>query len=67
MTTVINIETQLPESDAQEGIAGGLCYCDSAGVNLQVLPPSIKVLLGRTYLFLLDLIALFNCSMTIVA
>lgn len=26
----------LPESDDQEGIAGGLCYCVSAGVNLQV-------------------------------
>lgn len=38
MTTISNIETQLPESDAQEGIAGGLCYCDSTGVNLQVLP-----------------------------
>ena len=26
----------LPESDDQEGIAGGLCYRVSAGVNLQV-------------------------------
>lgn len=25
------------EADDQEGIAGGLCYCDSAGVNLQEL------------------------------
>lgn len=38
ITTFSNIENLLPEADAQEGIAGGLCYCDSAGVNLQVSP-----------------------------
>lgn len=37
ITAFSNIENLLPEADAQEGIAGGLCYCDSAGVNLQVL------------------------------
>lgn len=33
---IANIENMLLEADVQEGIAGGLCYCDSAGVNLQV-------------------------------
>ncbi|PON65978.1 Fungal lipase-like [Trema orientale] len=37
ITTFTNIENLLPETDAQEGIAGGLCFCDSAGINLQEL------------------------------
>ena len=36
VNTNANVENKLPESDDQEGIAGGLCYCVSAGVNLQV-------------------------------
>ncbi|XP_020111587.1 uncharacterized protein LOC109726422 [Ananas comosus] len=32
-----NIESICPYMDAQEGVAGGLCYADSAGVNLQEL------------------------------
>uniref|UniRef100_A0A803PFU2 Uncharacterized protein n=1 Tax=Cannabis sativa TaxID=3483 RepID=A0A803PFU2_CANSA len=35
--TFTNIENLLPETDPQEVIAGGLCYCDSAGINLQEL------------------------------
>jgi len=34
--TIANIETLLPEPDVQEAIAGGICYSDSVGVNLQV-------------------------------
>lgn len=30
-----NIENLLPEAEVQEGISGGLCFCDSAGINLQ--------------------------------
>lgn len=29
-------EDVVSEVDVQEGIAGGLCYCDSAGINMQV-------------------------------
>lgn len=29
-------ENLQPEADVQEGIASGLCYMDSSGVNLQV-------------------------------
>lgn len=29
-------ESLQPEADTKEGIVGGLCYMDSAGVNLQV-------------------------------
>lgn len=42
ITTFTNIEHLLPETDAHEGIAGGLCYCDSAGINLQVTYPSLN-------------------------
>lgn len=35
--TIANIETLLPEPDVQEAIAGGICYSDSVGVNLQEL------------------------------
>ncbi|KAK9281765.1 hypothetical protein L1049_004670 [Liquidambar formosana] len=37
LTTTIDIENLLQETDVQEGIAGGLCYSDSAGINLQEL------------------------------
>ena len=36
VNTNANVENKLPESDDQGGIARGLCYCVSAGVNLQV-------------------------------
>ena len=32
----IESENVQSETDIQEGIAGGLCYIDSAGINLQV-------------------------------
>lgn len=35
LTNISNIENLLPETDVQEGISRGLCFCDSAGVNLQ--------------------------------
>ncbi|KAJ0052619.1 hypothetical protein Pint_01462 [Pistacia integerrima] len=37
LTTIPNNENLLVEADVQEGIAGGLCYSESAGVNLQEL------------------------------
>ncbi|KAG4191402.1 hypothetical protein ERO13_A07G090700v2 [Gossypium hirsutum] len=37
LTHITNTENLQVESDFQEGIAGGLCYCDSPGVNLQEL------------------------------
>lgn len=37
LTNISNIENLLPETDVQEGISRGLCFCDSAGVNLQEL------------------------------
>ncbi|XP_058093502.1 uncharacterized protein LOC131239688 isoform X2 [Magnolia sinica] len=36
-TTAVNLENVLPDMDTQEGVAGGLCFLDSAGVNLQEL------------------------------
>lgn len=36
LTGTTGIETLHLEADDQDGIAGGLCYSDSAGVNLQV-------------------------------
>ncbi|GAV70759.1 Lipase_3 domain-containing protein [Cephalotus follicularis] len=37
LTTITNADNLCIESDVQEGIAGGLYYSDSAGVNLQEL------------------------------
>ncbi|KAF8402168.1 hypothetical protein HHK36_013120 [Tetracentron sinense] len=37
LTTTTSLENMHPETNAQEGIVGGLCYSDSAGVNLQEL------------------------------
>ncbi|OMO60027.1 Lipase, class 3 [Corchorus capsularis] len=37
LTAVSNIENPQVEPDFQDGIAGGLCYSDSPGVNLQEL------------------------------
>ncbi|XVE72682.1 hypothetical protein DITRI_Ditri11bG0058400 [Diplodiscus trichospermus] len=37
LTTITNAENLQVEADFQEGIAGGLCYSDSPGVNLQEL------------------------------
>ncbi|CAK7349423.1 unnamed protein product [Dovyalis caffra] len=37
LTTINNFENFNLEADIQEGVAGGLCYSDSAGVNLQEL------------------------------
>lgn len=36
MTSIPRIENLLPAMGAEEAIAGGICYCDSPGVNLQV-------------------------------
>lgn len=36
ITGITNVDNLQVETDVQEGIAGGLCYCDSAGINLQV-------------------------------
>lgn len=56
ITAFSNIENLLPEADAQEGIAGGLCYCDSAGVNLQVLTHPPMEWFELVYIF-------FGCSL----
>ena len=45
----------LPESDDQEGIAGGLCYCVSAGVNLQVFVFFFFTVKDVTCLYLVNL------------
>ncbi|KAK8711741.1 hypothetical protein V6N13_147008 [Hibiscus sabdariffa] len=37
LTTIANIENLQVETDFRDGIAGGLCYTDSPGVNLQDL------------------------------
>ncbi|XP_004290146.1 PREDICTED: uncharacterized protein LOC101300300 [Fragaria vesca subsp. vesca] len=37
ITNISHIENLLPEADVQEGISGGLWFCDSAGINLQEL------------------------------
>ncbi|XP_022758773.1 uncharacterized protein LOC111305465 isoform X5 [Durio zibethinus] len=37
LTTITNIENLQVEADFQDGIAGGLCYSDTPGVNLQEL------------------------------
>ncbi|XP_039005727.1 uncharacterized protein LOC120133147 isoform X1 [Hibiscus syriacus] len=37
LTTIANIENLQVEADFRDGIAGGLCYTDSPGVNLQEL------------------------------
>jgi hypothetical protein len=36
LTAITNFENINLEADIQEGVAGGVCYLDSAGVNLQV-------------------------------
>lgn len=35
-------EIVVSEVDVQEGIADGLCYCDSPGVNMQVFHFSLS-------------------------
>ena len=35
LTTIPNFENINLEADIQEGVAGGVCYSDSSGVNLQ--------------------------------
>lgn len=48
-TTIANIESLLPEPDVQEALAGGICYSDSVGVNLQVtFLPSIFHFLSQS-------------------
>ncbi|KDP45262.1 hypothetical protein JCGZ_15127 [Jatropha curcas] len=37
LTHITNFENMHTEANVQEGIAGGVCYTDSAGVNLQEL------------------------------
>ncbi|KAK4845717.1 hypothetical protein QYF36_008284 [Acer negundo] len=37
LTTITNMENLHVEADVQEGIVGGVCYSDSASVNLQEL------------------------------
>lgn len=36
-TTAIRYEGMLPDTQSHEGVAGGICFIDSAGVNLQEL------------------------------
>lgn len=55
-TVGASIESVVPNVDTQERIAGGLCYIDSAGVNLQVLYCSITIAFSiATHLNVLDL------------
>ncbi|KAF5446466.1 hypothetical protein F2P56_032093 [Juglans regia] len=53
--TVTNIENMLDETDVQEGIAGGLFYCDSAGINLQDLNREISRFRDELWMGIRDL------------
>ncbi|XP_059457285.1 uncharacterized protein LOC132187117 [Corylus avellana] len=55
VNTIANIENMLLEADIQEGIAGGLCYCDSAGVNLQDLNREISHFKDELWMGIRDL------------
>lgn len=48
-------ENLQPEADIQEGIAGGLCYMDSAGVNLQELSAEASRLRDELWMGIRDL------------
>ncbi|KAG2672645.1 hypothetical protein I3760_13G051900 [Carya illinoinensis] len=52
---VTNIENMLPETDVQEGIAGGLFYCDSAGINLQDLNREVSRFRDELWMGIRDL------------
>lgn len=55
VNTIINLENKLPEADDEEGIAGGLCYCDSAGVNLQDLNREVSRFRDELWMGIRDL------------
>ncbi|XP_062174428.1 uncharacterized protein LOC133879728 isoform X2 [Alnus glutinosa] len=55
VNTFANIENMLLDADVQEGIAGGLCYCDSAGVNLQDLNREISHFKDELWMGIRDL------------
>lgn len=55
VNTITNIENMLPEAEGQEGIAGGLCYCDSTGVNLQDLNREISRFRDELWMGIRDL------------
>ncbi|XP_023874497.1 uncharacterized protein LOC111987036 [Quercus suber] len=55
VNTNANVENKLPESDDQEGIAGGLCYCVSAGVNLQDLNREVSRFRDELWMGIRDL------------
>ncbi|KAG8642010.1 uncharacterized protein LOC110627971 isoform X2 [Manihot esculenta] len=42
LSTIANFENMCVEADIQEGISGGVCYVDSAGVNLQELNKEVS-------------------------
>ncbi|XP_040993723.1 uncharacterized protein LOC121240371 isoform X1 [Juglans microcarpa x Juglans regia] len=55
VNTISNNENMLPEADVQEGIVGGLCYCDTAGINLQDLNGEISRFRDELWMGIRDL------------
>ncbi|KAB1224135.1 hypothetical protein CJ030_MR2G024429 [Morella rubra] len=55
VNSITNTENMLLEGDVQEGIAGGLCYCDSAGVNLQDLNREVSRFRDELWMGIRDL------------
>lgn len=54
-TTSASIENVHPDADSQEGMAGGLCYSDSAGVNLQEFHSEVTSFKDELWMGLRDL------------
>ncbi|KAJ7961647.1 Lipase, class 3 [Quillaja saponaria] len=50
-----NTENMILEADVPEGIAGGLCYCDSVGVNLQELNMEVSRFKDELWLGIRDI------------
>ncbi|KAJ6687120.1 F21O3.11 PROTEIN [Salix purpurea] len=55
LTTIPNYENINLEADIQEGVAGGVCYSDSAGVNLQELHMEVSRFRDELWMGIRDL------------
>lgn len=55
LTTITNFENINLEADIQEGVAGGVCYSDSAGVNLQELHMEVSHFRDELWMGIRDL------------
>ncbi|KAJ8899456.1 hypothetical protein K2173_018430 [Erythroxylum novogranatense] len=54
-TTITNFDNMHIETDVQEGIAGGICYSDAMGVNLQELNPEASRFRDELWMGIRDL------------